>query len=74
MTSKVRGSLGEHFSSPIGSKVHSPGNKVKWGKPGSLARDARGYFFLRPRMPPLRKSPAPRTNPKLYQLPLLWIS
>ena len=31
-------------------------------------------FFLRPRIPPLRNSPAPSTNPKLYQVPLLWTS
>ena len=32
------------------------------------------FFFFRPRMPPLRNSPAPRTKPKLYQPPLLWTS
>ena len=35
------------------------------------------FFFLPPllpRIPPLRKSPAPRTNPKLYQDPLLCTS
>ena len=32
------------------------------------------YRFFRPKIPPLMKSPAPRTNPKLYQPPLLWTS
>ena len=32
------------------------------------------FFFFRPRMPPLRNRPAPRTKPKLYQVPLLWTS
>jgi hypothetical protein len=40
---------------------------------GSLT-GAQFFFFFLPRMPPLRKSPAPRTKPKLYQVPLLWTS
>ncbi len=41
---------------------------------GRRVRYRRRSLFLRPRMPPLRKRPAPMTNPKLYQPPLLWTS
>ena len=55
-------------------KPRSPRSSSRSGDAGASQARAQPFRPLEPAPPPPSKTPAPSTKPKLYQLPLLWIS